>query len=102
MRHIVQAEGFVINESKGRFQRAGGRQEVTGIVVNGGLAVRREERKRLRAVLHEAKRSGLDAANRGNHPHFREHLLGKIAYVSMIDPERGRTLRAAFDALGSG
>lgn len=99
VRHIVQAEGFAINEAKGRVQRAGGRQEVTGIVVNHGLTVRREEVKRLRAILHDAQKNGLAAANRKNHPAFREHLLGKIAYVTMIDPEKGRALKARFDAL---
>jgi RNA-directed DNA polymerase len=34
IRHIVQEEGFAINPKKGRIQHAGGRQEVTGIVVN--------------------------------------------------------------------
>jgi retron-type reverse transcriptase len=99
VRHLVAAEGFAINEAKGRVQRAGGRQEVTGIVVNDGLALRREELKRLRAVLHDAKKHGLEAANRKNHPNFREHLLGKIAYVTMVDPEKGNALRAQFDAL---
>lgn len=99
VRHIVAAEGFAINEAKGRVQRAGGRQEVTGIVVNHGLTLRREEFKRLRAVLHDAKQNGLEAANCKNHPNFREHLLGKIAYVTMVDPEKGNALRAQFDAL---
>lgn len=98
VRHIVKAEGFAINEAKGRVQRAGGRQEVTGVVVNQGLAVRREELRALRALLHDIEKKGLDGANRRGLPHFRDHVLGRIGYVTMIDPEKGRALRARFDA----
>jgi retron-type reverse transcriptase len=84
---------------KGRVQRRGGRQIVTGIVVNERLSVPREEIRRLRAILHNAKRTGLAAQNREGHPAFEAHLRGKIAYVSMIDPARGARLRAELETL---
>jgi retron-type reverse transcriptase len=99
VRHIVAAEGFALNEKKGRVQRRGARQEVTGVVVNERLSAPREEIRALRAILHDAAKNGLAAANRAGHPHFRAHLLGRIGYVQMIEPERGKKLRAAFDAL---
>lgn len=99
VRHVVTAEGFALNEKKGRVQRRGGRQEVTGVVVNQRLSAPRAELRSLRAILHDAKKRGLAAANRAGHPHFRAHLLGRIGYVQMIDPQRGEKLRAAFDAL---
>jgi len=99
IRHIVQEEGFSINEKKGRIQRAAGRQEVTGIVVNDKPGVSREEVRRLRAILHRAKTSGLAAQNRDNRPNFEAWLRGKIAYVMMVDRAKGLALRETLDAL---
>jgi hypothetical protein len=98
----VEDEGFRLNKKKGRVQRAARRQTVTGVVVNGSATrVPREELRRLRAILHAAKKTGLEAQNRGAHPHFEAHLRGKIAYVMMIDRVRGRALEKALDALVS-
>ncbi|WP_245678155.1 reverse transcriptase family protein [Chondromyces crocatus] len=99
VRHIVTEEGFTLHPSKGRIQRAARRQEVTGIVVNDKLSVPRDELRRLRAILHAAKTTGLEAQNREQRPDFEAHIRGKIAYVAMVDPEKAAPLRAALDAL---
>ncbi|MCB9613719.1 MAG: RNA-directed DNA polymerase [Sandaracinus sp.] len=100
LRHVLEDEGFALNPKKVRVQRKGGRQTVTGIVVNEPtkLGLPREEVRRLRAILHAAKTTGLQAQNRAGHPDFRAHLAGKIAYLAMIDPARARTLREALEA----
>lgn len=98
VRHIVREEGFVVNENKGRVQRRSQRQSVTGIVVNDKLGVPRDELRRLRAVLHRARTTGLAAQNRDGRPDFAAHIRGKIAYIAMIDPARGAALQSAFDA----
>jgi len=99
VRHIVREEGFVVNEAKGRVQRRSQRQSVTGIVVNDKPGVPREELRRLRAILHRARTTGLAAQNRDSHPDFAAYVRGKIAYVAMIDPVRGAALTSALDAL---
>ncbi|MCC6556685.1 MAG: RNA-directed DNA polymerase [Polyangiaceae bacterium] len=99
VRHIVTEEGFAINPKKGRIQRAAGRQEVTGIVVNDKLGMPREEVRRLRAILHAAKKTGLAAQNREGLPDFEAHIRGKLAYLQMIDRQRAAPLLAALDAL---
>ncbi|WP_437993568.1 reverse transcriptase family protein [Sorangium sp. So ce145] len=99
VRHIVEEEGFAINPDKGRIQRAGGRQVVTGVVVNDKPSAPREEVRRLRAILHAAKKTGLAAQNRSGVSDFEAHLRGRIAYVQMIDRERAAPLLAALDAL---
>jgi len=63
-------------------------QRVTGIVVNDRLNVPRKTIRQLRAILHQARFTGLDAQNRENPPEFRAWLLGMIAYVSMVNPSR--------------
>ncbi|AKF09218.1 reverse transcriptase family protein [Sandaracinus amylolyticus] len=101
IRHVVEEEGFRIQVKKGRVQRAGGRQTVTGIVVNEThkLGVPREDVRMLRAILHNAKKTGLAAQNRDAKPDFEAWLRGKIAYVQMIDRARGDALLRALDAL---
>ncbi|NUP11443.1 MAG: RNA-directed DNA polymerase [Polyangiaceae bacterium] len=98
IRHIAEDEGFTVHPDKVFVQRAGGRQLVTGIVVNRGLSVPREELRRLRAVLHAAKKTGLEAQNRDGLPDFRAHLRGKIGYVMMVDREKGSQLLRALEA----
>jgi len=100
IRHITQDEGFAVNEKKTRVQRPNTAQVVTGLVVNKQVAVPREMVRRLRAILHRARREGLSAQNRDHHPHFEAWVRGMIAYVTMANPEQGRKLRAAYDALG--
>ncbi len=96
---VSREEGFSVHPDKTRVMRKGGQQMVTGIVVNERRSVPRKEIRRLRALLHNAKKTGLQAQNRDAHPCFKEHVAGKIAYVMMVDPQRGRDLKAAFDAL---
>jgi RNA-directed DNA polymerase len=99
VRHIVKEEGFVVNEKKGRVQHASRRQSVTGIVVNDRPTIPREEVRRIRAILHGAKTTGLAAQNRDNRDNFEAYLRGKIAYISMVDADRGAKLLAALTAL---
>lgn len=99
IRHVITDEGFALNPKKGRALGRGGRQEVTGIVVNVRPGIARDEVRRLRAILHQARKTGLEAQNREKHLAFRSYLEGKIAYVRMVDPVKGLKLKAALDEL---
>lgn len=98
-KEILAAEGFVLHPNKQRVQRKGRRQTVTGIVVNQKLSVPREEVRKLRAILHGAKKTGLAAQNRENLPHFPAWLRGKLAYLAMVDPVKGKKMLAELDTL---
>lgn len=99
VRHVAKDEGFALNPDKGRVQPRAARQLVTGIVVNSKPGVPRDQVRRLRAILHQAKKTGLEAQNREKRPDFRGWLQGMIAYVAMVDPQKGAKLRAQLDAL---
>lgn len=99
IRHITEEEGFSINPKKTRVQRPESRQMVTGLVVNTSPAVPRDIVRRLRAILHRAKTDGLAAQNRDGHPHFCAWVEGMIAYISMVKPDAGSKLKAAYDSL---
>ncbi len=106
VRRIVTDEGLRENNDKTRVMRKGRRQEVTGVVVNTRPAVARDDVRKLRAILHQAKKTGLAAQRRpdtnGALPSETEWKLivrGRIAWVQMVDREKGDRLKAAFDAI---
>jgi RNA-directed DNA polymerase len=99
IRHIAQDEGFAVNEKKTRVLKRNTAMSVTGVVVNQQPGVRRRQRRRLRAILHNAKKRGLAPQNRTSEPHFEARLRGQIAFVHMINPSQARPLLQALNAL---
>jgi RNA-directed DNA polymerase len=101
VRHIARDEGFAVNEKKTRVQRASHSQRVTGVVVNGDVpAVPRVTLRKLRAILHQAQKTGLAAQNRHGHPYFEGYVRGMIAYVHMVNPKQAAPLREALRKCG--
>jgi RNA-directed DNA polymerase len=84
---------------KSRFMRQGVRQQLAGVVVNTRTNIRREDYDRLKAILTNCIRHGPASQNRDGHSDFQGHLAGRIAYVAMLNPERGRRLRGLFDRI---
>ncbi len=99
LRHIAQEENFTVNEKKTRIQRPNTQQSVTGIVVNRRPNIPREMVRRIRAILHAAKSTGLKAQNREEHPHFESWVGGMISYIHMVNPERAAKLKAEFETV---
>jgi retron-type reverse transcriptase len=99
VRHLAEAEGFTVNEKKTRVLRRTTAQKVTGLVVNDKPAVPRKELRRLRALLHRARREGLEQQNRAGRPNFRAYLEGKIAYIRMVQPQVGAKLLQQYKAI---
>jgi hypothetical protein len=93
VRRVVEAEGFRLHPEKTRVHRRGGRQRVTGLVVNGAGAPRvpRAVRRRLRAAAHN-----LSQGKPPRDGETVEGLRGYAAYVYMTDPKAGAKLLAAF------
>ena len=99
LRHIVQDEGFSLNKKKTRVQRRNTQQSVTGVVVNQRPGVSRKTVRQLRAILHNAQRTGLAAQNREERSDFEAWLQGMIAYVRMVNPSQAAPLVDAFEKL---
>ncbi len=88
---IVAGEGFEIKQEKTRVHRTGGRQSVTGLVVNGDGPPRttRKLRRQLRSAIHKLKtnkplQEGESLAR----------LTGYAAFVHMTNAELGRKMLA--------
>ncbi|MEV6811907.1 reverse transcriptase family protein [Micromonospora sp. NPDC051296] len=94
VREIVRDEGFRIHPDKTRVRSRADRQLLAGLVVNDRPTVPRDEYDRLRAILHNAARTGLDAQNRTGHPAFADHLAGRVAWVGHQHPARAAKLAA--------
>lgn len=100
IRHIAGDEGFTLNEKKTRVLKPAARQTVTGVVVNAEPSTPRRTRRRLRAILHNAKASGLAAQNRSRRPHFSEWVRGMIAFIAMVNRRQAAPLRERLKSLG--
>lgn len=93
---IVAEEGFTIHPDKTRVLRSGGRQKVTGLVVNGTGTPRvpRSLKRELRAAIHNLKQG--KPLKEGETV---ERLVGLAAYVHMTDPKLGAEMMAALAQL---
>jgi RNA-directed DNA polymerase len=88
LEHIALDEGFEVNAAKTHVRRSHTRQTLAGLVVNSSAAVPRDRYDDLRALLHNAARTGAAAQNRDELPDFRAHVYGLIAWVGESSPAR--------------
>jgi RNA-directed DNA polymerase len=96
---ILGEEGFTVQHRKTRIMRQSTRQHLAGLVTNQRVNVRRAQFDMLKAILTNCVRHSPDTQNRDAHPHFREHLQGRIAFIESINPEKAKRLRAIFDKI---
>ena len=96
---ILMEEGFPVHHRKTRIMRQSVRQHLAGLVTNRHLNVRRKDFDLLKAILTNCVRHGPTNQNREAHPHFREHLAGRIGFVESVHPEKGKRLRAIFEKI---
>lgn len=96
---ILLEEGFKAHYRKTRIMRQSTRQQLTGLVVNQHLNIKRSEFDRLKATLTNCIRFGPESQNRECVPDFRAHLTGRVAFVQSINPLRGSKLQALLEQI---
>ncbi len=96
---IIADENFTVHPEKTHLYRQSNRQIVTGLVVNEKINTPRELRRIIRATLHNATKTGLNAQNRTNLPDFRAYLHGLIGYIAETDADLARKFLAQLKAL---
>ena len=95
---VCKRLGYRLAHRKTRRLGSGLRQLVTGLVVNKGLSVPRPLRRRLRAILHDAEKRGINAAL--ERAELKQSaLIGLIGWVSMTDEDLGRDMMRDLHAL---
>jgi RNA-directed DNA polymerase len=98
VRAIVDDEGFRVHPDKTRVMRKGGRQEVTGLVVNRRLGVSRELVRRWRATVFQVRKDGPEGKRFGRSPDVFASLVGFASFVHMVEPEKGAAMLAEVHA----
>ncbi|MCX7421429.1 MAG: reverse transcriptase family protein [Planctomycetia bacterium] len=93
---VALDEGFQVNHHKTRIMTQSQQQRAAGVVLNAKPNVPRPEYDQLKAILHQATLTGPTAQNRNHHHDFRNHLAGRIAYISQWNPQRGEKLQRLF------
>lgn len=93
---IAKDEDYALNHRKTRIMRRGGRQRVTGLIVNDHLNVPRANYNVLKATLHNCMKHGPKVENRAGLRDFRAHLEGRVVWVENVNPTRGARLRRMF------
>jgi hypothetical protein len=96
---IALEEGFALNHRKTRCWTAAQPQRVCNIGVNQHANLPRAEFDRLKAVLHLCATRGASAQNSGAHPHWQEHLRGRVAWAAQLNPAKARRLQALFERI---
>lgn len=109
---VIESNGFKINHRKVRFADRSRRQDVTGLVVNKRLNVRRRYVREVRAMLHAWEKFGFAAAQADHNKrrpngaaNFEAVVRGRIEF---IDHVRGRpdlifrTLSQRFNKVATG
>jgi len=96
---ILMEEGFRVHHRKTRIMRQGVRQYIAGLVANRHPNVIRADYDRLKAILNNCLRFGLESQNRDAHPNFRAHLEGRVAFVTSINPGKGARLKSILQQL---
>ena len=77
---------MALNRKKTRVSFRGGRQAVTGLVVNERPGIPREYKRRLRQEIYQYRKFGLPGTETDSEK-YRARLLGKIRYVLSVQPE---------------
>lgn len=93
VKKIIQEEGFIINENKVKIQHKFYRQEVTGLVVNKTVKVKKEFKRKLRQHIYYCKKYGvyqhLKHNNLESKSFYKEYLYGHAYFIKMVEPDVG-------------
>ncbi len=103
IKKIIENDGFCINKKKERIQYNNQMQEVTGLIVNDGIKVRRKFKKEIEKHIYYCKKFGvyshLSRINKGHISFYKEHLYGKVYFVKMVEPEIGEKYLMELDSI---
>lgn len=75
------------------------RQQVCELTLNARPNIARREFDRLKAILKNCVMYGPETQNNADNPRFREHLQGRVAWVTQINPSKGKRLQTLLDEI---
>ena len=99
VQRTVSSFGFRVNHEKTKVMRRHNRQYVCGVVVNTKTNLQQEERRKLRAIVHNTVKNGVasEAARSGlGESEFVSHIGGRLNWLAQLNPEAGNPLKERF------
>jgi hypothetical protein len=96
---IIQQTGFKTNKEKTSFASRNEAQIVTQHRVNEKPNTAKEERRRLRAMLHKIKTQGPQAIEGTTREELKNSLQGKIGHLLSVNPTVGRKFLEDFNSI---
>lgn len=97
LRELVESNGFRINDRKVFLRNKSTRQQVTGLVVNQHLNVKRDFVRNVRAMLYSWEKYGLESASN----YFLEHCDAKNRPPSKREPKFDQVVKGKVQFIGS-
>ena len=97
IQRTVNLYGFRVNKRKTKVMKRSQRQYVCGAVVNSKVNLQRRQRNKLRAMVHNVSKNGIEAeaAKSGQSPDkFMSTLMGHVNWYNQLNEEAGGQLRA--------
>jgi hypothetical protein len=97
---VIQSAGYRANRKKLHVQRPNRRQKILGIVLNQKLNMPKEQYRKFRSLLYNCVEHGFESqvvkAKQRNVETLHGWLAGKIAYFTMIAPDKGNRLKLVY------
>jgi RNA-directed DNA polymerase len=90
---MIQAHGFRINKKKTKVMFHGSRQYVCGAVVNAKVNMLVSERKKIRAIVHNITKNGLEAEalkSSLDPTKFLNFIRGRLNWFKQLNPVAGQ------------
>lgn len=94
--HIATTEGFSVNHRKTRIMSQAARQRLTGMTLNRFPNAGRKDYEQLKAILYNCVKFGPESQNWEQHPNFRAHLQGRIAFIRALNAQKGGKLDSLY------
>lgn len=96
--------GFAVNRKKTKVMKPFQRQYVCGSVVNAKVNLRKSERHKLRAIVHNTQKNGVEAESkkmRIDPEPFVSKVMGQLNWFEQLNPPAGKSLKDRFiDTVG--
>jgi hypothetical protein len=90
---IVKAENFRLHPDKLRIMKRGGKQEVTGVVVNQKTNIDKREYKRFKALIFQIEKDGIQGKNWKGNKKILPAIHGYANFIHQINPELGAKIK---------
>lgn len=101
---IIEDEGFSVNMKKTRIAYRHQKQEVTGLIVNGGnVRVDKKYKRKLQQDIYYCQKYGVSdhLSHIGcDKAFYKDYMYGKAYFVKMVEPELGDKIIEQLDNIG--